>query len=151
MHNSRDWHTTLVSHTQMTQLVTMIEFQASVKQYRFMMEADEITKIINAAEYINQSPNATVYITVSTLDWYIHFGECNPFLIAEFLKVDSRDPWVPLGIQRYALQACNCTVYKWNQMDPDGSRTIWFHLYTVRVKRRPWNVRVWEPLPYFSS
>ena len=52
----------------MTQLVTMIEFQASVKQYRFMMEADEITKIINAAEYINQSPNATVYITVSTLD-----------------------------------------------------------------------------------
>ena len=24
------------------------------------------------------------------------------------------------------------TVYKWNQMDPNGS--IWFHLYTVRVK-----------------
>ena len=29
----------------------------------------------------------------------------------------------------------NCvtlTVYKWNQMDPNGS--IWFHLYPVRVK-----------------
>ena len=26
------------------------------------------------------------------------------------------------------------TVYKWNQMNPNGS--IWFHLYTVRVKER---------------
>ena len=49
---------------------------------------------------------------------FIHFGECNPFLIAEFLKVDSKDPWVPLEIQKYSLQACNRTVYTWNQMDP---------------------------------
>ena len=35
------------------------------------------------------------------------------------------------------------TVYKWNQMDPNGS--IWFHLYAVRVKGRPLNLKFGKP------
>ena len=35
-------------------------------------------------------------------------------------------------------------IVKIADLDPDGA--IWFHLYTVRVKGRPWNLKVWEPL-----
>ena len=54
------------------------------------------------------------------------------------------------GGLNWPFQVCN-SVYKWNQMDHNGS--IWFHVYTVRVrvKGRPCNVKGWEPLSQRTS
>jgi len=65
----------------------------------------------------------------------------NHCLNAVVLKVDFRDFlgsfW---GVSMDHYKSVTLTVYKWNHMNPDGS--IWFHLYTVKVKGRSSNFKV---------
>ena len=44
-----------------------------------------------------------------------------------------------LGGSKLTQKSVTPTVHKRNQIDLNGS--IWFHLYTGRVKGRPWNVK----------